>query len=167
MQVPLNDGPEDWPDTRIWDEICLRLVDSTIENAQVHNIDFVPFRSVVYAPMQYNNLFLAGDAAHLVPPVSAKGMNLGLYDIEILSQALQVAIRDHDKSLLNSYSDKVLPHIWNYQDFAVWMSDTMHDAGNCSMHGTFRQMIARARMDNMFHSPTASKLHSEYQRGMN
>lgn len=167
LQVPLNDGPEDWPDTRIWDEIRLRLVDSTIENAQVHNIDFVPFRSVVYAPMQYNNLFLAGDAAHLVPPVSAKGMNLGLYDIEILSQALQVAIRDHDKSLLNSYSDKVLPHIWNYQDFAVWMSDTMHDAGNCSMHGTFRQMIARARMDNMFHSPTASKLHSEYQRGMN
>ncbi|PWV47759.1 4-hydroxybenzoate 3-monooxygenase [Chitinophaga sp. S165] len=167
LQVKLNDGPEQWPDARIWDEIRLRLADRSIENAHVHNIDFVPLRSVVYAPMQYRNLFLAGDAAHMVPPVSAKGMNLGLYDVDILAKAILLAVHDNDTSALDNYSNTVLPHIWNYQDFAVWMADTMHDAGEATQHGSFRQMIARARLDNLFNSPTAAHLHSEYQRGVN
>ena len=167
LQCALSDGPEDWPDERIWDEIRLRLNDDTIENAAIHDKDFVPLRSVVHTPMQYRNLFLAGDAAHLVPPVSAKGMNLGLYDVDILARALLCAIHDHDKTALNNYSDTCLTHIWNYQDFAVWMADTMHDAGDSTRHGTFRQMMARARLDNLFSSPTAAHLHSEYQRGMN
>jgi len=167
LQCQLSDGPEQWPDERIWNEIRLRLADDTIQNVQVHNIDFVPFRSVVYAPMQYRNLFLAGDAAHMVPPVSAKGMNLGLYDVDILAQALVSALRDNDPTALNRYSDTVLPHIWNYQDFAVWMADTMHDAGDSTQHGTFRQMTARARLNNLFDSKAAAHLHIEYQQGMN
>jgi p-hydroxybenzoate 3-monooxygenase len=167
LQCKLSDGAQDWPDKRIWDEIRLRLNDDTIANALVHNVEFVPFRSVVYAPMQYRNLFLAGDAAHIVPPVSAKGMNLGLYDIDILSRALLSAVQANDKTALDNYSATCLPHIWNYQDYAAWMADTMHDAGDPSLHGTFRQMTARARLDNLFHSPTAASLHSEYLRGMN
>jgi p-hydroxybenzoate 3-monooxygenase len=166
LQCALSDGPEHWPDERLWDEIRLRLCDKTIANVIVHHKDFVPLRSVVHSPMQYRNLFLAGDAAHLVPPTSAKGMNLALYDVDVLAQALVKAVRDHDTSALDGYSDTCLPHIWNYQDFAIGMTDMMHDAGDPALRGPFRQMIARARLDNLFNSPTAARLHSDYQRGM-
>lgn len=166
LQCTLTDGPDDWSDERLWDEIRLRLRDDTIENATVHDKLFVPLRSVVYAPMQFHNLFLAGDAAHLVPPASAKGMNLALYDVDVLAQALLSAVRDNDTIELQNYSTTCLPRIWKYQEFAVWMTDMMHDAGDPSQHGTFYQMIARARLDNLFSSPTAARLHSEYQRGL-
>ncbi|RYE93903.1 MAG: hypothetical protein EOO77_44900, partial [Oxalobacteraceae bacterium] len=164
----LNDKAHaDWPAERVWDEIRLRLNDPTIPNALIHTLEFVPLRSVVHAPMQYRNLFLVGDAAHLVPPVSAKGMNLSLYDVDVLSQALLRAVQDHDPVALDNYSATCLPHIWNYQDFAVWMADTMHDAGDPTLHGLFRQQVARARLANLFASETAARLHSEYQYGLN
>jgi p-hydroxybenzoate 3-monooxygenase len=167
LQCALSDGPEDWPDERLWNEIRLRLGDENIGNATVHDKLFVPLRCVVHSPMQYRNLFLAGDAAHLVPPASAKGMSLALYDVDVLAQALLSALRDHDRAALDGYSRTCLPRIWNYQDFSVWMTDMMHDAGDPTQHGTFRQMTARARLDNLFNSSTAARLHSEYQRGLN
>ncbi|MGI4833000.1 MAG: 4-hydroxybenzoate 3-monooxygenase [Janthinobacterium lividum] len=167
LQCALSDGPADWPDARIWDEIRLRLNDSTIANAVIHNKEFVPLRSVVHAPMQFRNLFLVGDAAHLVPPVSAKGMNLSLYDVDVLSQALLRAVKHHDQAALDTYSATCLPHIWNYQDYAVWMADTLHDAGDPTRHGLFRQQTARARLANLFNSSTAAHLHSEYLHGTN
>lgn len=167
LQCALSDRLQDWSDERLFDEIRLRLGDETITNALVHDKLFVPLRSVVHAPMQYRNLFLAGDAAHLVPPTSAKGMNLALYDVDVLAHALLSAVQKNDTTVLENYSETVLPHIWNYQDFAVWMTDTMHDAGDPTQHGTFRQLTARARLDNLFSSPTATRLHSEYQQGMN
>jgi p-hydroxybenzoate 3-monooxygenase len=166
LQCELTDGIEDWPDERLWDEIRLRLCDDTIENVKVYDKLIVPLRSVVYAPMQYNNLFLAGDAAHLVPPASAKGMNLSLFDVDILAQAFVEAFKENDFSALEDYSNTVLPRLWKYQDFAVWMTDTMHNAGDPKQHGTFHQMIARARLDTLFNSNTAALLHSDYQRGM-
>ena len=165
LQCALSDGIEQWSDEQLWDEIRLRLKNRDIKNALVHNKLFVPLRCVVYEPMQYNNLFLVGDAAHLVTPASAKGMNLALYDVDILSQALINAISKNDTTALKKYSDTVLPHIWKYQDFAVWMTDTMHDAGDSKQHGSFRQKIAQARLDTLFSSQTAALLHSEYQRG--
>lgn len=165
LQCSLSDGPTDWPDERVWDEIRLRLGDAAIENAIIHDKDFVPMRSVVHAPMQYRNLFLVGDAAHLLPPTGAKGMNLALFDADVLAQALLSAVRKKDRAALDDYSSTVLPHIWTYQEFSAWMTDTMHDAGDASLHGAFRQMTARARLDGLFTSPTAARLHSEYLRG--
>jgi p-hydroxybenzoate 3-monooxygenase len=115
--------------------------------------------------MQYRNLFLAGDVAHLVPPTSAKGMNLALYDVDILAQAILFAVRENDLTALDEYSNKCLPHIWTYQDFAISMTNLMHDAGDPTQHGKFRQMSARAQLDTLFGSTTASRLHSEYQQG--
>ena len=166
LQCALGDGPADWPDGKLWDEIRLRLCDQTIENAVVLDKDFVPLRSVVHAPMQHHNLFLAGDAAHLVPPTGAKGMNLALYDVDILAQALASAVRDNDTAALKRYSETVLPRIWRYQEFSAWMTDTMHDAGDPKQHGAFRQRTARARLDALFSSPAAARLHSDYQRGV-
>ncbi len=167
LQCELSDTVENWSDERLWDEIRRRLNDKDIKNATVLDKQLVPLRCVVYSPMQYRNLFLVGDAAHLVTPVSAKGANLALYDVDILSQALINAINNSDTTALKNFSDTVLPHIWNYQDFAVWITEAMHDAGNTAQHGTFRQLIARSRIDNLFKSQTAAMQHSEYQRGTN
>jgi p-hydroxybenzoate 3-monooxygenase len=167
LQCELSDTEEDWPDQRIWDEIRLRLNDQTIANVEVIEKFLVPLRSVVYAPMRYHSLFLAGDAAHLIPPASAKGMNLALFDVDTLAVALVAALRGGDQTRLEAYSDTCLERVWNYQDFAVWMTDTMHDAGNPSQHGTFRQMTARARLAQLHASPTAARLHTEYQLGLN
>jgi len=165
LQCALEDGPGDWPDERIWGAIRLRLNDETITNATVHDKDFVALRSVVYAPMQYRKLFLAGDVAHLVPPAGAKGMNMALYDVDVLATALVKAVLEHDEAGLNNYSDTVLPHVWRYEEFSAWMTDTMHDAGDPGQHGGLRQMIARARIDALFESPGAARLHAEFQRG--
>lgn len=97
--------------------------------------------------MQHLNLYLAGDAAHLVPPTGAKGMNMALYDVDVLAQALTSAVRDKDVSALDSYSANVLPRVWKYQEFSAWMTDTMHDGSDPTQHGVFRQMAARARLD--------------------
>ncbi|GAB3691342.1 4-hydroxybenzoate 3-monooxygenase [Angustibacter aerolatus] len=167
LQCRLEDTEQDWPDERIWDEIRLRLNDQGIQDAAVVEKFFVPLRSVVRSPMRYRNLFLAGDAAHLVPPASAKGMNLALFDVGVLGEALVAALRDGDTAPLEAYSDTCLSHVWNYQDFATWMTDTMHDAGDPTQHGIFRQMTARARLDQLFSSPTAARLHREYQLGYN
>ena len=165
LQCPLTDGPEDWPDEKVWDEIRLRTADSTIQNVAIHDKFFVPLRSVVHSPMQYRNLFLVGDAAHLLPPTGAKGMNLALYDADILAEALVSAVQKQDRTSLENYSDTCLPHVWTYQEFSAWMTDTMHDAGDPSYKGPFRQKIARARVDALFSSPAAARLHSEYQKG--
>ena len=115
--------------------------------------------------MQHLNLFLAGDAAHLVPPTGAKGMNLALYDVDVLAEALARAVKDGDRSALDGYSDAVLPRLWRYQAFSAWMTDTLHDAGDPALHGPVRQMVARSRLDELFTSPDAARLHSAYLRG--
>lgn len=167
LQCELSDTEEDWPDERIWNEIRLRLADDTIEAVEVHEKFFVPLRSVVYSPMRYRNLFLAGDAAHMVPPASAKGMNLALFDVDTLATALVAAVHNGDQAGLESYSDTCLERVWNYQDFALWMTDTMHNAGNPTQNGAFLQQTARARLTQLHASPTASRLHAEYQLGVN
>lgn len=165
LQCALGDGPADWPDERIWSEIGLRLGDETIARVTIHDRFFVPLRCVVHTPMQYRSLFLVGDAAHLVPPTGAKGMNLALYDVDVLARAILGAVRDGDRTALDRYSEDCLPHVWSYQDFSVWMTDTMHDAGDPRQNGTFRQMTARARLDTIFTSPSAARLHIDYLRG--
>jgi p-hydroxybenzoate 3-monooxygenase len=156
LQCPVSDGPEDWPEERIWDEMRLRLCDNTIQSAVVLDKDVIPLRSVVYTPLQHRNLFLAGDAAHLVPPTGAKGMNLALRDVDVLAKALVSAARDDDKTALENYSVTALPHIWKEQEFSASMTDTFHDAGDPSQHGRFRQMVARKRLDAFSASPGTS-----------
>lgn len=166
LQCSLADQLNDWPDQRVWDEIRLRTGESNLENAAVLEKELVPLRSVVHAPMQHGQLFLAGDAAHLVPPTGAKGMNLALFDVDILAHALISAVIDQNLALLATYTDNVMPHIWRYQEFSAWMTDTMHDAGDPTQHGIFRQQAARARLEALFTVPAAARLHGEYQRGM-
>lgn len=165
LQCALSDGPSDWPDERVWNEIRKRAGNKSVQNVHILDKLFVPLRSVVHVPMQYRNLYLAGDAAHLVPPTGAKGMNMALFDVDMLAQGIVKALREGDRSGLDSYTDICLPRIWKYQEFSAWMTDTMHDAGDPTLHGKFRQAIARARIETLFHSPAAARVHSDYQQG--
>jgi p-hydroxybenzoate 3-monooxygenase len=165
LQCASSDSASDWPDDRVWNEIRQRTGNPTIENTQIHDRLFVPLRSVVHVPMQYRSLFLVGDAAHLVPPTGAKGMNMALFDVEVLAQAFLKTTRDHDRTALNDYTSICLPRIWKYQEFSIWMTDTMHDAGDPTLRGKFQQQIARARLDTLFQSQSAARLHSDFQQG--
>jgi p-hydroxybenzoate 3-monooxygenase len=94
-------------------------------------------------------------------------MNLALFDVDTLATALVAALQGGDEALLTAYSDTSLERVWNYQDFALWMTDTMHNAGDPTQNGTFLQMTARARLAQLQSSPTAARLHAEYQLGLN
>jgi p-hydroxybenzoate 3-monooxygenase len=166
LQCALSDSESDWPDQRVWNEIRKRTGNESIQDTQIHDKLFVPLRSVVHVPMQYRNLYLVGDAAHLVPPTGAKGMNMALFDVDTLAQAIVKAFRDDNRSALESYTNTCLPRIWKYQEFSEWMTDTMHDAGDPTLHGRFRQAIARARIETLFHSSAAARVHSDYQQGL-
>lgn len=96
VQCLLADQLPDWLDRRLWDEIRLRTGDSSLENSTVLEKELVPLRSVIHFPIQYGQLFLAGHAAHLVPPTGAKGMYLALFDVDILAQELISTLRDQD-----------------------------------------------------------------------
>lgn len=127
----------------------------------------MPLRSVVFDPMIHGKLYLLGDAAHIVPPMSAKGIHLALHDTEVFARAVIRHATEGDSGLLDSYSETCLPHIWNYQAFATWITDTMHNAGFTGFEGEFKKQIARAELQRQFASESANKLFSELTAGTN
>jgi len=166
LQCPLDDTVEQWPDERIWSELDARF-GTRVTTGPIADKRILPLRSVVYSPMRHGTLYLLGDAAHIVPPMSAKGINLALNDAEVLARAVIQQVRKGDGSLLDSYSDTCLSHIWNYQAFAAWITELMHNAGDSSYEGEFRKQIARAELQRQFTSPAANRLFSELTSGVN
>ncbi|MET9890857.1 4-hydroxybenzoate 3-monooxygenase [Streptomyces sp. NPDC006465] len=166
LQCPLDATVEQWPDERIWSELDARF-GTPVPTGPIAEKRILPLRSVVYSPMSYGRLYLLGDAAHIVPPMSAKGINLALNDAEVLARAVIQQVQQGDASLLDTYSDDCLSHIWNYQAFAAWITELMHNAGDASHEGEFRKQIARAELQRQFTSPTANQLFSELTSGVN
>ncbi|MER5398171.1 4-hydroxybenzoate 3-monooxygenase [Streptomyces sp. NPDC002599] len=166
LQCPPDDVIEQWPDERIWSELGARF-GTPVPTGPIADKRILPLRSVVYSPMSHGRLYLLGDAAHIVPPMSAKGINLALNDAEVLAHALIAQIQRGDASLLDSYSDTCLSHIWNYQAFAAWITELMHNAGDASYAGEFRKQIARAELQRQFTSSAANQLFSELTSGVN
>lgn len=117
--------------------------------------------------MSHGKLYLLGDAAHIVPPMSAKGIHLALHDAEVFARAVIRHATEGDSRLLDTYSETCLPHIWNYQAFATWITDTMHNAGSALPEGDFKKRIARAELQRQFASESANKLFSELTAGTN
>jgi p-hydroxybenzoate 3-monooxygenase len=166
LQCPPGDTPADWPDERIWAELEARFGEPVTPGRIVEK-RMVPLRNVVYDPMSHGRLFLLGDAAHIVPPMSAKGIHLALFDAEVFARAVIAKLTKDDATLLDDYSATCLRHIWNYQAFATWITEMMHDAGDPSYAGEFRKQIARAELQRQFTSPAAEKLFSELTAGVN
>ncbi|KEF16739.1 4-hydroxybenzoate 3-monooxygenase, partial [Streptomyces rimosus] len=105
-------------------------------------------------------------AAHIVPPMSAKGVHLALYDTEVFARAVIHWFRTGDSGLRDSYSETCLRHVWNYQAFAAWTTELMHNAGDVSYEGEFRKQAARAELQRQFTSPAAGRLFFELSEGV-
>jgi p-hydroxybenzoate 3-monooxygenase len=128
VQVDPRDDIENWPDERIWEELQLRLASPgwTLEEGPIIEKAITAMRSYVCEPMQYGRLYLAGDAAHIVPPTGAKGMNLAIADVSILARALADWFHRGERSGLDGYSDRCLRRVWRVQDFSNTMTELMH-----------------------------------------
>ncbi|MEC7762392.1 MAG: 4-hydroxybenzoate 3-monooxygenase [Pseudomonadota bacterium] len=129
VQVPLDDKVEDWSDERFWTELKARLpedVAARLETGPSIEKSIAPLRSYVCEPMRYGNLFLAGDAAHIVPPTGAKGLNSAASDIYYLYHALMAYYGEGDASGLDSYSETALRRVWKAQRFSWWMTSMLH-----------------------------------------
>ncbi|WP_312877647.1 FAD-dependent monooxygenase [Lentzea indica] len=148
LQCPLTDAVEQWPDERIWSELSERF-GHPVQPGPINTKQIVPLRGVVFSPMRHENLYLLGDAAHIISPMSAEGMSLALHDAETFARAVIHRIGTGDSRLLDEYSDTCLRHIWNRQQAAIWMTDTMHDSGDSSYHGEFRKQIARVNLETL------------------
>jgi len=129
IQVPLSDGVEKWSDAAFWDELKRRLPDAVAERLVTGpsiEKSIAPLRSFVTEPMRWGRLFLCGDAAHIVPPTGAKGLNTAASDIHYLYNALIAAYHDKDIDGLARYSDRALARIWKAERFSWWMTNLLH-----------------------------------------
>jgi p-hydroxybenzoate 3-monooxygenase len=128
IQVDPDDAIEGWPDERVWEELETRLATDgwSLADGPVLEKSITPMRSFVAAPMRYGRLFLAGDAAHIVPPTGAKGLNLAVSDVTILGDAIAASFEWGSRAGLREYSDRCLARVWRAQHFASWMTQMLH-----------------------------------------
>jgi p-hydroxybenzoate 3-monooxygenase len=129
LQVPADTDLAEWPDERIWSELHARLATDdgfVLVEGDLLDKGITPMRSFVSTPMRHGRLFLAGDAAHIVPPTGAKGMNLAIADVRLLSRALGGFYADRREDLLAAYSDTALARVWRATHFSWWMTTMLH-----------------------------------------
>jgi p-hydroxybenzoate 3-monooxygenase len=129
LQVAPDDSTANWPDSRIWDELATRLAlasDWTLRRGPITDKSITPMRSFVAEPMSYGHLFLAGDAAHIVPPTGAKGLNLAVADVTLLAAAIAAWHHDADDRALDAYSQTALRRVWLTEHFSAWMTAMLH-----------------------------------------
>jgi p-hydroxybenzoate 3-monooxygenase len=129
LQVDPEEHIDNWPDHRVWEELKLRMTTRdgwSPHEGPVTQKSITPMRSFVVEPMQFGNLFLAGDAAHIVPPTGAKGMNLAIADVAVLAHALREFYANGRRVLLDQYSESCLQRVWKVQRFSSWMTSLLH-----------------------------------------
>jgi len=165
VQCPLEDRVEDWSDDRFWDELARRLPPeyaSRMETGPSVEKSIAPLRSFVAEPMRFGRLFLAGDAAHIVPPTGAKGLNLAASDIRVLYQALVEYYRSGGATLLDEYSDRALRRVWQATRFSWWFTSLMHRFGDDAIGRKFQV----AELDYLTKSRAASVTVAENYAGL-
>jgi len=147
LQVENNEKLENWSDERIWDELQIRLSDSgnfRVNRGEIFEKAITPMRSFMIDNMQHGRLFIAGDAAHIVPPTGGKGLNLAVADIRLLAEAMVTWFRKGNNDLLGSYSQDCLRRIWRAQDFSNFMTYLFHKQ---APHGSFEYYLQRSRFN--------------------
>jgi p-hydroxybenzoate 3-monooxygenase len=154
-----------WPDDRIWDELDTRLERDgfTLTRGRITQKGVTPMRSFVVQPMQYGRLFLLGDAAHIVPPTGAKGLNLAAADVAVLTRALVAYVGNGDGEGLDAYSETCLRRVWQAQRFSWWMTSLLH---RFEGHTPFERQVQRAELAHVFGSHAASTALAEAYVGL-
>ncbi|WP_278393387.1 4-hydroxybenzoate 3-monooxygenase [Sphingobium yanoikuyae] len=166
IQCGLDEQVEDWSDDRFWDELCLRLgpdAASRVTRGPSFEKSIAPLRSFVSEPMRWGRLFLAGDAAHIVPPTGAKGLNLAASDVIMLSEALVDHYRGGSDAGLDSYSARALARVWKAERFSWWFTSITHRFPD--MDG-FARRIQAAEIDYIRGSQAAQRTLAENYVGL-
>jgi p-hydroxybenzoate 3-monooxygenase len=163
LQCAPDERIEEWPDARIWAELQQRVaLDGwTLAEGPVLEKGITGMRSFVSEPMQHGRLFLAGDAAHIVPPTGAKGLNLALADVGVLAQALIEWYGSGDDSALAGYSQRCLGRVWRAEQFSYWMTSMLHTFGDA-----FEQRLARSQLNYIVSSQAAARTLAENYVGL-
>jgi p-hydroxybenzoate 3-monooxygenase len=164
IQVAAGDRIERWSDADIWSELQTRLASDgwRVNEGPILEKGITPMRTFVCAPMQYGRLFLLGDAAHIVPPTGAKGLNLAVNDARLLAAALNDWYATGNRDRLDAYTDTALRRVWRAQDFSNYMTQLLHDLG----HGPFDRMLQLSRLDYLERSTAAAKSLAENYAGL-
>jgi p-hydroxybenzoate 3-monooxygenase len=166
IQVPLTDRVEDWSDDAFWEELRRRLpgeVAETLVTGPSIEKSIAPLRSFVCEPMQWGRLFLCGDAAHIVPPTGAKGLNLAVSDVFYLSRALKSRYHGGDGTLLASYGADALQRVWKAMRFSWSMTTMLHDFPGQS---AFDRRMQRVELDTLANSAAARGILAENYTGL-
>ncbi|WIJ27169.1 4-hydroxybenzoate 3-monooxygenase [Devosia sp. RR2S18] len=166
VQVPADEAVAEWSDDRFWDELRRRLNPSTAEALQTGpsiEKSIAPLRSFVAEPLRFGSLFLAGDAAHIVPPTGAKGLNLAMSDVSYLADAFIEHYRERSGAGLNSYSHRALERIWKAERFSWWMTSLLHVFPET---GAFGKRMQRAEFDYLKTSRAAQQSLAENYTGL-
>jgi p-hydroxybenzoate 3-monooxygenase len=166
VQCPLSDKPEDWSDEAFWAEFAARLpaeLAGRIQTGPSIEKSIAPLRSFVAEPMRCGRLFLAGDAAHIVPPTGAKGLNLAAGDVGLLSRALAEHYAEKSDAALDDYSRRALARVWKAERFSWWFTTMMHRFPD---NGGFDQRMQRAELDYLMSSPAAQTAVAENYVGL-
>lgn len=166
VQCPLSDKVEDWSDQRFWDEIRRRLdpemAERMVIGASIEK-SIAPLRSFVAEPMRFGRLFLAGDAAHIVPPTGAKGLNLAASDVKYLSSAFIEFFKEKSAAGIDHYSQRALARIWRAERFSWWLTTLMHRFPDSEGFG---QKMQEAELDYLVNSHALSTSLAENYVGL-
>ena len=166
VQVPADAKVEEWSDDRFWDELRRRLDEETAERLITGpsiEKSIAPLRSFVAEPLRFGRLFLAGDAAHIVPPTGAKGLNLAASDVAALAEALIEFYDERSPAGIDGYSARVLSRVWKAERFSWWMTSILHTFPDTD---TFGRRMQRAEFDYLRGSEAASRSMAENYTGL-
>jgi p-hydroxybenzoate 3-monooxygenase len=164
LQVPADERIEDWSDDRIWAELQTRMRSEgwQANEGPIFDKGITPMRSFVCEPMQYGRLYLAGDAAHIVPPTGAKGLNLAMHDVYVLCEALVALLENGDSSGVDGYSEHCLRRVWRAQDFSNYMTMLLHRFDT----GPFDEKVQLGRLEYVRRSEAAARSLAENYAGL-
>jgi p-hydroxybenzoate 3-monooxygenase len=166
LQCDLEDRIEGWSDERIWQELHTRFAtedDWQLGEGPIIEKAITPMRSFAVAPMQHGRLFLAGDAAHIVPPTGAKGLNLAVHDVRALAEAMIAWFQTGRGDLLAAYSDTCLRRVWRVQHFSAWMTAMLHRSVSAD---AFDLQLQRAQLEYVTRSRAAATTLAENYVGL-
>jgi p-hydroxybenzoate 3-monooxygenase len=167
LQVDPGQSLQDWPDERIWEELATRfeLDGWSLRIGPIFDKSITPMRGYVCSPMRYGSLFLAGDAAHIVPPTGAKGLNLAIADVRRLAEAMGSWFTERRPDLLDAYSDDALVRVWQATHFSWWMTSMLHAPALGAPDAAFDRQLQLTQLRGIARSAAAATWLAERYTG--